>query len=158
MVAERAARILSKMLEVCRHSVNRPFVRPHGLAAFDAALVPRPQGYSLVNRNLLPPAWAPHFAYSTHGHLKIISPSRKNVNSRLAAARAQGPDPFPSFARPRYPTSPGNTRAKILSTLRNWRSREKDSAIWSEVRTARISGSDSIAARKSDSSSQARMA
>ena len=57
----------------------------------------------------------------------------------------------------RYSAS-GNTLAKILSTLRNWRSSEKDSAICSGVRTARISGSASIAARKSDSSSQARMA
>ena len=50
------------------------------------------------------------------------------------------------------------TRAKMASTLRNWRSREKASAICSLVSTARISASASIAAWKSDSSSQARIA
>src|SRR5580704_10559663 len=50
------------------------------------------------------------------------------------------------------------TRAKILSTLRSWRSTEKASAMRSGVSTARTSGSASMVARKSPSSSQARMA
>ena len=50
------------------------------------------------------------------------------------------------------------TRAKILSTLRSCRSSEKASAICSGDMMARISGSASMAARKSLSSSQARMA
>src|ERR1035441_10542886 len=50
------------------------------------------------------------------------------------------------------------TRSKILSTFRSCRSRENALAICSGASAARISGSASIAARKSPSSSQARMA
>src|SRR5579885_1975346 len=51
-----------------------------------------------------------------------------------------------------------NTRSKMRSTLRSWRSSEKTFAICSRVNTRAISGSASIAARKSASSSQARIA
>lgn len=53
------------------------------------------------------------------------------------------------------PASRPNTRAKILSTLRSWRSTENASAIFSCESTARTSGSASIVARKSPSSSHA---
>lgn len=59
------------------------------------------------------------------------------------------------FEQDRHVPASPNTLSKIRSTLRNWRSSEKASAICSGVSTARISGSASIAARKSDSSSHA---
>src|ERR1019366_6093313 len=63
-----------------------------------------------------------------------------------------------AVALPRPSHSFPNTRAKTLSTLRSWRSSEKASAICSGLRMARTSGSPSMAARKSPSSSHARIA
>ncbi len=73
--------------------------------------------------------------------------------------RCLGTNPAQHRARPRTSNHQClRTRVKIASTWRNWRSSENVSVSFSRERCCAIAGSASIAARKSDSSSHARIA
>jgi len=74
------------MFEMCRHSVDGTLVCSNEFMAFDAALVPRSQGNSFVDRDPLPASGARHLANRAQGHGKMISLSRKNVKCAAPAS------------------------------------------------------------------------
>jgi len=65
MIAQGARGIQPQVLEMCSHSIDCAFVRPHGPVALDTSFTPRPKRNGLINRDPLKAARCGNLTYRT---------------------------------------------------------------------------------------------